>query len=107
MPTVHFIHSDGRRSAIGASTGRSVMLAALDADIAEIAADCGGCLNCATCHVWVDEAWFARLPPASEDELAMLEMVAAERRSTSRLSCQLAVNDSLDGLVLHLPDCQY
>ncbi len=107
MVSLVFQHPDGQRTQVDATTSRSVMQAALAAGIDEIAADCGGCLNCATCHVWVDEAWLVRLPPPSDEELAMLEMTADERRATSRLSCQLAINDSLDGLIVHLPGTQY
>jgi 2Fe-2S ferredoxin len=83
------------------------MRVATGAGIEAIAADCGGCLSCATCHVYVDEAWLARLPPMSDDESAMLEMTAAERRPHSRLSCEIVLDDSLDGLVVHLPETQY
>ena len=107
MPQLTFIHPDGRRTTLDAASGSSVMRAAVGHDLDGIAADCGGCLSCATCHVYVDEAWAAHLPPPASDEVDMLEMTAAERRPTSRLSCQLIVDTSLDGLVLHLPDSQY
>jgi ferredoxin, 2Fe-2S len=83
------------------------MQAAIKANIDGIAADCGGSLTCATCHVYVDAAWQDKLPPASRDELAMLEMTAAERKPTSRLSCQIIMTPELDGLTIELPPAQY
>ncbi len=87
--------------------GRSLMKAAVDAGVDGIAADCGGVLTCATCHVYVDEAWQARLPPPSADEDTMLDYTAEERRPTSRLSCQIALTPALDGLTVTLPSRQY
>jgi len=63
-------------------------------------------LDCATCHVYVDPDWVARLEPPSEEEDALLAGVAAERRPESRLSCQIRVSEALDGLVVHLPNQQ-
>lgn len=107
MPTVHFRTAEGRTIDVPARPGRSLMRAAVDAGLDGIAADCGGCLTCATCHVIVDEDWFARLPPPAADEESMLEMTAAERQPTSRLSCQIVVDAALDGLVVTLPPTQY
>ena len=107
MVTVHLITDDGRRRSVSGKPGHSLMRVATDAGVAEIAADCGGMLNCATCHVIVDPAWFAKLPPASDDELSMLEMTAAPRAATSRLSCQIELDDAIDGLVARLPATQY
>jgi ferredoxin, 2Fe-2S len=104
---VHLIAPDGTRRTIPARVGRSLMRAALDAGVDEIAADCGGCMNCATCHVIVDAAWFERLPPPSDDETYMLEMTAAPAEATSRLSCQIAIDEDLAGLVVQLPATQY
>jgi 2Fe-2S ferredoxin len=61
---------------------------------------------CATCHVYVDEAWLARLPAMGGDEDALLDGAAAERQANSRLSCQIKLVADLDGLVLSLPDRQ-
>jgi 2Fe-2S ferredoxin len=83
------------------------MRAAVDGGIDGFAAVCGGCLTCATCHVIVDGAWAAKLPPPSADEQAMLEMTAAPRQPTSRLSCQIELTPALDGLVVQLPVTQY
>lgn len=104
---VHLIEPDGRRHTVRARIGRSLMRAAVDGGIDGIAADCGGCLSCATCHVIVETAWVAKLPSPSADEQAMLEMTAAPRQPGSRLSCQIALTQDLDGLVVQLPTTQY
>ena len=106
MPQITFIHPDGRRQAIEAAAGGSVMAAATRQGIDAILAECGGNAMCATCHVYVDEAWLDRLPPLSDDEDALLDGAAAERLPNSRLSCQIKVTAELDGLVLTLPDRQ-
>jgi len=107
MITVHLIDPDGTRHDVTADSGDSLMRAATKARIERIAADCGGCMTCATCHVIVDPAWAARLPPISEDEESMLEMTAVPREPTSRLSCQITLYPTLDGLVARLPERQY
>jgi 2Fe-2S ferredoxin len=104
---VHLIAPDGARRTIHGRVGQSLMRAAVDAGEEGVAADCGGCLNCATCHVVVDPAWVSRLPPASDDEGYMLEMTAAPQQPTSRLSCQITLDEDLNGLVVQLPDRQY
>jgi ferredoxin len=63
---------------------------------------CEGQMACSTCHVWVEREWFARLPDASEDEEDMLDL-AYGVRPTSRLSCQIVLNDALDGLTVTIP----
>jgi 2Fe-2S ferredoxin len=104
---ITLIAADGTHHVLDASPDQSLMRAATKAGIDGIAADCGGCLSCATCHVYVDPAWTGRLPPVSDDEASMLEMTAAERRPESRLSCEITLTDALDGLVVHLPETQY
>ena len=104
---VRLVDADGTAHELRAGPGQSLMRAAVDAGIDGIKADCGGVMSCATCHVYVDASWAARLPPPGTDELAMLEMTAAEREPTSRLSCQIALDESLSGLTARLPDTQY
>ena len=106
MPSITFIHPDGRRQQIEASAGESAMQAATRNDLSGILAECGGNAMCATCHVYVDADWLARLPAMSSDEDALLDGAAAERRTSSRLSCQIKLAADLDGLVLSLPDRQ-
>ena len=104
---VHLHSAKGEMHTLQPRTGRSLMQAAVDAGIDGIAADCGGCLSCATCHVIVAPEWAGRLPPPAPDEQAMLEMTAAPAQPNSRLSCQITLLPALDGLVVHLPATQY
>jgi 2Fe-2S ferredoxin len=105
--TLHLVDASGTRRTIPGRVGHSLMRAAVDARVDGIAADCGGSLTCATCHVIVDEAWGARLPQPDRDEQAMLDMTASPREAGSRLSCQLRLVPELDGMVVRLPDTQY
>jgi 2Fe-2S ferredoxin len=104
---VHLQAVDGGATQLRAEPGQSLMRAALAAGVAGIAADCGGVLSCATCHVIVAADWAPRLPPPAADEAAMLEMTAAAREATSRLACQILLQPTLDGLRVRLPDRQY
>jgi 2Fe-2S ferredoxin len=105
--TLHLQAADGTPHVITARSGHSLMKAAVAAGIDGIAADCGGCLSCATCHVFVDPAWTARLPPPAADEDAMLAFTAVPREPGSRLSCQIVLSAALDGLAVRLPSKQY
>lgn len=87
------------------AVGESVMHAAVQADVQGIEAECGGCLSCATCHVYVLQFVGELLSPTQE-EVGMLEFVAADRRAESRLSCQLLGREALEKLVIQLPDRQ-
>jgi 2Fe-2S ferredoxin len=106
MATVVFVHPDGRRTEARAAAGASVMQIAVDAGIDEILGECGGNMMCATCHVHVDDAWIDRAGRPGDDEDAMLDETAAPRSATSRLSCQLELDDALDGIVVALPQAQ-
>ena len=103
MIKLHLVAPDGERTTLEAKPAGSLMQAAVDANVEGIAADCGGMLTCATCHVYVREPFASRLPPPSGDELGMLEFTAAERRPNSRPSCQSALGADLDGLAGDLP----
>jgi 2Fe-2S ferredoxin len=103
MPTIHFIHPDDRTESIEAEIGNSAMRAALAHGLDGIVAECGGSAVCATCHVYVDEVWLAKLKPVSADEDDLLDGTASERLPNSRLSCQIEITAALDGLVLRLP----
>jgi ferredoxin, 2Fe-2S len=107
MITLHLIAASGEATTLQAKTGDSLMQAAVSANVAGIEADCGGLMTCATCHVYVREPFASRLPPPQDDELGMLEFTAAERRPTSRLSCQITLADELDGLTVDLPGTQH
>jgi len=107
MITIHFIAADGRATSAQGKPGKSLMEAAVAAGIDGIAADCGGLLTCATCHVHVQEPFASSLPPPDGEELGMLEFTAAPRTAASRLSCQIKLTPALDGLTVQLPATQY
>jgi 2Fe-2S ferredoxin len=106
MPKVTFIAHDGTRHEVQAESGLSLMRAAVDHDVPGIDADCGGMCACATCHVFVQPEWVARLAAPSQQEEEMLNFTA-ERRGTSRLACQIPITDALDGLTVTMPDGQH
>ncbi len=106
MPTVTFVDADGTRHEIEAKSGVSVMQAAIDNGIEGIVAECGGACSCATCHCYVDEEWQGRTGEPDQMEKTMLECVL-DPRPNSRLSCQITLNDDLDGLVISLPEAQF
>ena len=106
MPKVTYVQPDGARETFDIATGKSLMLGAQSHGVAGILGECGGQAMCATCHVYVDAKDLDLLPSMSDDEDAMLEDTASERKSTSRLSCQLEAGDELDGIVVHLPEEQ-
>lgn len=106
MPKLTYVLADGTRREVEAAAGTSVMEAAIRNNVRGIDAECGGCLSCATCHVYVEEAWLAKLPAPEPDEEDMLGFTAAERKPESRLSCQLKLDASLDGLVVLVPPNQ-
>tara|TARA_Y100000741_G_scaffold207186_1_gene157672 strand:+ start:65 stop:385 length:321 start_codon:yes stop_codon:yes gene_type:complete len=105
MTKIKYIEHNGKQHEIDVENGLSVMEGAVQNDIPGIDADCGGGMACATCHVYVKEDWFNKLPKKSEGEDDMLDQ-AYEPNSNSRLSCQIIVSDELNGLVVHLPEKQ-
>ena len=107
MITVHLVEPNGTRHTVQGHEGQSLMRAATAAGVDGITADCGGCMTCATCHVYVDPAWLERLPRPSAEEDSMLDMTAEPRRPNSRLSCQVVLDPALEGLVAGLPESQY
>lgn len=106
MPKVTFNLKGGKSETVDAGLGETLMQVATLGGVPGIDAVCGGCCNCGTCHVYVDEAWLARLPAQAADELDTIELVAAERRANSRLACQIRITEALDGLVVQMPDFQ-
>jgi len=105
MPKITYIEPGGVSKVVDVRAGTTAMEAAVDNDVAGIVAECGGACSCATCHVYVDPAWAARLPPPDPQERGMLECVL-DRQATSRLSCQIVLTPALDGLVLRVADEQ-
>jgi 2Fe-2S ferredoxin len=105
MPKITYINNEGNSKTIEVEKGLSVMEGAIQNDVSGIDADCGGSMACATCHVYVEEKWFNKLPKAEEAEVDMIDM-AFEPKKNSRLSCQLIVTDELDGLTVTTPEKQ-
>ena len=105
MPKITYIEHNGKTHTIEITNGLSVMEGAVQNNIPGIDADCGGSMACATCHVYVKEEWFNKLPKKEDGEEDMLDM-AFEPKKNSRLSCQLMVTDQLEGLVVNLPEKQ-
>ena len=105
MAKITYIEHSGKSHTIQVQNGLTVMEGAVQNNIPGIDADCGGSMACATCHVYVKEDWFNRLPPKQEGEDDMLDQ-AYEPKKNSRLSCQIQVSDNLEGLEVNLPEKQ-
>ena len=105
MPKVTYIEHNGKSHEIEVAKGLTVMEGAVQNNIPGIDADCGGSCACATCHVYVSEKWYDKLDKKESAEEDMLDM-AYEPKKFSRLSCQITVEDSLDGLVVKMPSKQ-
>lgn len=105
MPKITFIEHSGAEHVVEANVGLSVMEVAVRNMVPGIDADCGGACACATCHVYVDEAWAEKTGKPESMEESMLDF-AYEPKETSRLSCQIAMTEELDGLIVRLPEFQ-
>jgi 2Fe-2S ferredoxin len=105
MTKIIYITHENKSHTIDVQNGLTVMEGAVQNDVPGIDADCGGGMACATCHVYVKEEWFDKLPEKENGEEDMLDM-AFEPKKNSRLSCQLTVSDELDGLVVSIPSKQ-
>jgi 2Fe-2S ferredoxin len=106
MPHITFIEHDGTKYEVTADNGTSVMEAALDNSVPGIDADCGGQCACATCHVFINGDWAAKIPARDDMEESMLEL-AEGVTEFSRLACQIPMSDALDGLKVQLPEAQH
>tara|TARA_B100000700_G_scaffold199149_1_gene219099 strand:+ start:522 stop:842 length:321 start_codon:yes stop_codon:yes gene_type:complete len=105
MSKVTYIEHNGKSHTIDVQNGLTVMEGAIQNNVPGIDADCGGSMACATCHVYVKEEWFNKIPKKEDGEEDMLDM-AFEPNKFSRLSCQIIVNEELDGLIVQLPSKQ-
>ena len=106
MAKITYIEHTGKSHTLEVKAGQSVMEGAVKNNIPGIDADCGGACACATCHVYVDDAWTEKTGAASVMEESMLDF-AQDLRPNSRLSCQILVSDKLDGLIVRMPDNQH
>ena len=105
MSEITYIEHNGKSHTVKVPKELTVMEGAVQNNIPGIDADCGGSCACATCHVYVDSAWFNKIPKVQDEEQDMLDM-AFEPNKFSRLSCQITVSDELDGLVVKMPSKQ-
>ncbi|PHS41997.1 MAG: 2Fe-2S ferredoxin [Robiginitomaculum sp.] len=105
MAKITYIDQDGTKREVEAKPGQSIMEVAVANMIPGIDADCGGACACATCHVYVDDAWVGKLKAKDDMEDSMLDF-AEDVRENSRLCCQILVTDELDGIVVTTPESQ-
>ena len=105
MPKITYIEHNGKPHNVEVPNGLSVMEGAVQNNIPGIDADCGGSCACATCHVYVDEKWFSKLPNKENAEEDMLDM-AFEPNEFSRLGCQITITDDLNEMVVKMPSKQ-
>ena len=105
MAKITYNTNDSKTHTIDVQNGLTVMEGAVQNDISGIDADCGGGMACATCHVYVKEDWWDKLPNKEDGEEDMLDM-AYEPNKFSRVSCQIIVSDELDGLEVTIPSKQ-
>jgi ferredoxin, 2Fe-2S len=105
MAKITYIDSAGTARTIDAEVGSTVMETAIKNDVPGIEAECGGACACATCHVYVDEAWREKVGGPSPMEEDMLDF-GYDVKPNSRLSCQIKVSDEFDGLVVRTPERQ-
>ena len=106
MPKIHYVAHDGTDRVVDVADGETVMRGAILNSVKGIDADCGGECACATCHVYVDEAWTDKVGAPNEQEASMLGFVDGVQNN-SRLCCQIKVTAELDGLVVRLPESQH
>ena len=106
MAKVTYVEHDGTEHVVDVRTGLSVMEGAVKNNLPGIDADCGGACACATCHVYVDEAWLDKTGVRSAMEESMLDF-AEGVEANSRLACQIKVTDALEGLVVKMPESQH
>ena len=105
MTKITYKDYEGTSKTINVDNGLSVMECAIQNEIPGIDADCGGAMACATCHVYVKDEWFSKIPKAEDAEVDMIDM-AYEPKKNSRLSCQIIVSDELNGLEVTTPEKQ-
>ena len=106
MAKLVFNSADGATRVVDGSVGESVMLAAVQNGVPGIVAECGGNASCATCHVWVADEFLPLVGEPNDMEEDLLDLAVTERRSGSRLSCQIPVTEELDGLTVEIPPDQ-
>lgn len=102
MPQITITSREGEKQVVDAELNQTLMEVIRDNGFNELEAICGGCCSCATCHIYVEPSFTDKLPPVSEDEDMLLDGSLHRKEDVSRLSCQIRVTDSMDGLSLEL-----
>ncbi len=102
MPQITITSREGEKQVVDAELNQTLMEVIRDNGFNELEAICGGCCSCATCHIYVEPSFTDKLPPVSEDEDMLLDGSLHRKEGVSRLSCQIRVTDSMDGLSLEL-----
>ena len=103
MAMITYVQHDGTKRTIEVATGETIMGAAKFHDIAGIEANCGGGCACATCHAYIDSAYFDKIPAPDDMESEMLEFALDVDPARSRLTCQIKVTEELHGMTVHVP----
>lgn len=106
MPKATYIETTGKELTFDLPLGATLMEGAVQNGVKGIVAECGGSCMCATCHIYVDEAFLELLPDMEEEEAEMLEGANAPRQDNSRLSCQVRISKKLEGIIVRIPDMQ-
>lgn len=106
MPKIVYRTHFGDEREVEVPLGATVMEGAVRNGVPGIDGDCGGACACATCHIYLDDVWLAKLAPQSDMEVSMLEF-AENVHANSRLGCQIKMTDQLDGLLVTLPESQH
>jgi 2Fe-2S ferredoxin len=106
VPKVVYVSTEGDERVVDAAVGETVMSAAVRSGVPGIVGECGGNNSCATCHVWVRSGFADRVGGPGDLEDDLLDLGAEDRRATSRLGCQIKIDDDLDGLVVDVPPTQ-
>lgn len=106
MPNITYIEPNGTAKTFDLPMGATLMEGAVQNGVQGIVAECGGSCMCATCHIYVEEAFLEMLPEMEEEENEMLDGTTAERKPNSRLGCQVRATKKLDGLIVRIPEIQ-
>ena len=104
---LHIADHNGLTTSIEGKIGKTLMETGTAHNLQGIAADCGGLMTCATCHVFVEEPFASLLGPPGAEESSMLAFTATQRQPNSRLSCQITLRADLNGMQVKLPATQY
>ncbi len=104
--SVTFVQPSGLQQTVAGQVDDTVMQLATWGSVSGILADCGGAMTCATCHIMIDEGWWDRVGPPSDDEASTMEM-AVDVGPRSRLACQVKLTEAMNGLVVQVPKSQF